>query len=331
MILIDPITREEILLAKALGENVPDIVPVIRKEMYLAKIAGADISTPEAITREEMYLDAIANGTELTLAPITRKEMFYAKALGLIENAPEPITRIENLLNQIVSSSSGGFDKYSWNGVFASIKAGTYATDYVIGDMIPLDLGSEGLINMQIAAFDTDDLADGSGKAPITWIAKELLSTSRRMNPSVVANGDGTYQEGTGCVGGWEKCEMRFYLKNTIKPLIPENVRSRIVTVAKTHYAYDTANTQFTQTTEDDVWLPGQKEVDKGLYAQLFPDNASRIKSKVGSSTAVTWGLRDGERGYGKPANFYYIHTVGVNTIHDEAKTAYGIALGFCT
>ena len=116
MILIDPITREEILLAKALGENVPDIVPIIRKEMYLAKIAGADIQTPEAITREEMYLDAIANGTEVSIEPITRKEMFYAKALGLIENAPEPITRIENLLNQITAVGGGGGQGFPQQG-----------------------------------------------------------------------------------------------------------------------------------------------------------------------------------------------------------------------
>lgn len=70
-----------------------------------------------------------------------------------------------------------------WAAVFASIDAGTYATDYAVGDMIPLDLGSEGVVNMQIAGFDVDDLADGSGKAPISWISKEVLKTSKRMNP----------------------------------------------------------------------------------------------------------------------------------------------------
>lgn len=41
---------------------------------------------------------------------------------------------------------------------------------------------------MQIAAKNRDTLADGSGTAPITWISKELLSTSRRMNPQLVTN-----------------------------------------------------------------------------------------------------------------------------------------------
>lgn len=82
---------------------------------------------------------------------------------------------------------------------------------------------------MEIAAFDTDDLADDSGKAPITWIGKELLATVRRFNPALVTNADGTYKESTGGVGGWEKSELRSYLKNTVKPLIPLVVIEAIV------------------------------------------------------------------------------------------------------
>lgn len=332
--MIDPITREEILLAKALGENVPDIVPVIRKEMYLAKIAGADIQTPEAITREEMYLDALANGTEVNIEPITRKEMFYAKALGLIENAPEPITRIENLLNQITASGGGGsYDKYSWEGVFASIDKGTYATDYAIGDTVPLDLGSEGLINMQIAAFDTDDLADGSGKAPITWIAKELLATDRRMNPVLVTNDDGTYKEGTGCIGGWEKCEMRAYLKDTIKPLIPETVRNSIKEVTKSQESIDKSGKKNTQTTVDDLWIPGKNEVfiHPIIYELYATTIEIVIKYKINASSGFgeEWYLRDAYR-YKEFGRFRAINGSGG---HQEmwADSYNCICLGFCT
>ena len=52
---------------------------------------------------------------------------------------------------------------------------------------------------MQIAGFDVDDLADGTGKAPITWVGKELLATTHRWNPELITNVDGKYQEGTGC------------------------------------------------------------------------------------------------------------------------------------
>ena len=220
------------------------------------------------------------------------------------------------------------YEKYSWEGVLASIEAGTYATDYAIGDTVPLDLGSEGVINMQIAAFDTDVLADGSGKAPITWIAKELLATTHRMNPALVTNADGTYQEGTGTIGGWEKCEMRTYLKETIKPLIPENVRNAIKEVTKTHNAYNTAGTQFTQTTAEDVWLPSSLELysSSGLYKALFPNQESRIKSLVGSTKSIRWWSR-------------YVYTRNENTcIYTTGATgqgsvieADGACLCFCT
>ena len=46
---------------------------------------------------------------------------------------------------------------------------------------------------MQIAAFDADELADGSGKAAMTWISKQLLKTEPDMsnpgNPGIVGGG----------------------------------------------------------------------------------------------------------------------------------------------
>lgn len=208
-------------------------------------------------------------------------------------------------------------DKYTWEAVFASEAAGTYATDYAIGDEVPLDLGSEGLIQMQIAAFDTDDKADGSGKAGITWIAKELLVTSNRMNATNTNS------------GGWEATEMRSYLKNTIKPLIPSNVRNAIVNVTKKSDLYPSAS----QTTTEDVWIPSYKEVSNSgvgdyYYSALFPDNASRIKHKAGSTSAYRWWLRSANQT--GSSRFRYVHTTG-SVSDNYASTAYGVALSFCT
>ncbi len=44
---------------------------------------------------------------------------------------------------------------------------------------------TEGIVEMQIVAFDADELADGSGKAAITWISKQLLNSDHRMNPKM--------------------------------------------------------------------------------------------------------------------------------------------------
>lgn len=222
--------------------------------------------------------------------------------------------------------------KDAWDEVFASIADGTYKTRYAVGDTVPLDLGTEGVINMQIAAFDTDDLADGSGKAPITWISKEGLNTTHIMNPGRVTLDDGTYQEGTGCIGGWEKCEMRTYLKETIKPLIPATVQSMIKTVTKYSDSYDTAGAAVDSAiSQDDVWIPSCREVGFGreslgpIYSALFTDNASRIRYISGSATV--WWLRTSYDQTG----FRTVKTTGTETYMTTPTSTRAVVLCFCT
>lgn len=229
-------------------------------------------------------------------------------------------------------------DKYTWDAVFASIDAGTYATDYAIGDMIPLDLGSEGLINMQIVAFDTDDLADGSGKAPITWIAKELLLTKHRMNPNREGT-SGAYTEGTGAIGGWEKSEMRTYLTETIKPLIPEEVRNAIVPVTKYSMICNTDGSLVNNVaTTDDVWIPSYREIfgettyeTYGVtYSEKFPDTDSRIKQIVGGS-AFYWWLRTPQKASYDTSRYFLSVNISGGVKEWVSSSNVCVALGFCT
>lgn len=261
---------------------------------------------------------AIANGTGYIYVPAVLLSTYksdsawstYAAQIRAIEDYPEVC------------------DPYSWVAVFKAIDAGTYKDVYKVGDLVPLDLGTEGVVNMQIAAFDADDLADGSGKAPISWISKELLATSHRMNPSRVTNSDGIYQEGTGGIGGWGMSEMRTYMQETIKPLIPEEVRSRLLTVTKTQPSYTTTGGSETQTTEDDVWLPSYTEVfsSSGLYYSLFHASANRIKKKSWASSASSWWLRSAYN----ITSFNYVDTSGGSNFYG-ASDSYRVALGFCT
>lgn len=348
----------------------------------------------------------------------------------------------------------------SWDTIIANIDNGTYREKYKIGNYKPIDLGSEGTVNMQIAGIDKDVLADGS-TVPTSWISKELLNTSHRMNPNLenvydfrvakgwpegtdsISSSTGTYTwssqnaytdnihaigtmvitateagkikvgasvrydqtsctitcivdgealctdyssstymektieviegqtitvdvdylntsassgnngrvriqgkcsytrtsedsmqryikgyvEGTGAIGGWENAEMRTYLKDSIKPLIPENVRNNIKTITKTQTAYDTNGKSFTQTSQDDVWIPDFNEIFTTAckYHALFPDNASRIKSKVGSTSATIWWLRYAN----STGSFRYVNSSGSHN-YGIAYITNGVALGFC-
>ena len=245
--------------------------------------------------------------------------------------------RLLRMLCMTASSGGGGggdkpWEEMTWDDVIAATKNGKYK-NFEIGAMKELDLGSEGIVHMQIVGIDVDDLADGSGKAPLTFISKELLNTSHRMNPAKTPS-SAPYDESTGSIGGWEKCEMRTYLKTSIKPLIPENVRNAIVNVTKFSDIYDTSGTKvLNSVTTDDAWIPSASEIFGGtsfetlghVYSDAFTDANSRKKFKVEASSANRWWLRSASGS----SNFYYVISSG-NIGTNVANGPYGVALGFC-
>ena len=103
---LNPITREEIYLAAAEGQDVAVPDPITRHEMFLAKIAGMDVATPTPITRREMFLAALAGQNVTVLDPVTREEIFLAAAVGQNVTVPDPITRNEMYLEKLVVNTN---------------------------------------------------------------------------------------------------------------------------------------------------------------------------------------------------------------------------------
>ena len=244
--------------------------------------------------------------------------------------------RLLRMLCMTAGSGGGGgggdkpWEEMTWDEVIAATKNGKYK-NFEIGAMKELDLGTEGIVHMQIVGIDVDDLADGSGKAPLTFISKELLNTSHRMNPKRTPS-SAPYDEGTGAIGGWEKSEMRTYLKNTVKPLIPQAVRSGIKEVTKYSQIYNSAGSSVNNvSTTDDVWIPSRREVfgdaetSGPVYTDLFADANSRKKSKVGATSASYWWLRSAYTN----SSFSYVYSSG-DYSYNIANYSYGVALGFC-
>ena len=209
----------------------------------------------------------------------------------------------------------------SWEQIFANIQNGTYKTKYNIGDTKKLDVGSEGTVSMQIVAFDSDELADSSGMAPITWMSLQLLKTNRQMKTS------------SSNTGGWENSGVRMYLKNTVKPLISSAVANEIKEVKKYSHRYDTSENN--ALTTDDVWIPSKRELSTintmetlgPSYASLFPDNQSLVKCKVGLTSGSYWWTRStgsGSTGFFAVSDNGYINDT-------NASGRFFIALCFCT
>lgn len=222
----------------------------------------------------------------------------------------------------------------SWEEIIASCNDGTYKSKYHIGDSKALDLGSEGVVDMQIAAFDADELANGSGTAAITWISKQLLNTEHRMNPFTDFN-DSTHTAtlGTGGIGGWKESEMRSWLNSSVKPLIPFTVRSSIKQVKKYSTSMDTSYNKIeNELTYDDVWIPSEREVygrtaESGpTYDGLFTSYYDRTKKHIDEANNSWWWLRSvaGNLGFcGVAANSVDYVSTGAHYVHS-------VALGFC-
>lgn len=210
---------------------------------------------------------------------------------------------------------------------WATILSGT--KEYKLGNYKPIDLGGEGVINMQIVGINADTKASG-GFAKYSWLGMTLLNTAKVMNSAQKTVDDETAYT----AGGWEYSDMRSYLKNTIKPLIPEIVRNAIVPVTKIQSIHTgDAKVIDGQTTTDDVWIPSNHEIFSTVttfetqganYGIVFKTNTDRVKTRNGS--ASRWWLRSAYNA----RNFRGVNSSGGSNYNDADYTD-GVALGFCT
>ena len=205
----------------------------------------------------------------------------------------------------------------SWDTIIQHIDAGDYATRYSVGNYKPLDLGTEGIVNMQIVAFDTDEFANNTNKVAITFVAKNCLATTRR-----IANTSTSV---------WENCELRTVLNNTIKPMIPSNVRNRILSVKKYSRTHPDQSGVNNALTTDSIWIPSLRELCQSdcettgpEYDDIFVKNTFRIKTLNGSA------IRYWTRSSRAMSAFNCVGTDGYFTNSISTLSTVGVCIGFC-
>ena len=195
-----------------------------------------------------------------------------------------------------------------------------YATDYAVGDTKRITINGVDTY-MQIAAFDTDALATGSGTAAITWIARDATET-HAMNSTATAE------------NGWAQTAMRTYLRETILPTLPQEIRSHIAEVTKTYRVKSPSDE--TLSIADTVWIPSYKELGLAVagngessgvvYNELFYDRGKRQKQRVDTSGVAEWWLRSANG-----VDTFWAITNGGYETNVNAAIARWIVLGFCT
>lgn len=300
----------------ALGGDVDDVAEISRIPDMIKVLS---VTFPQVISSILPAITAGDNGKVLTALDGSWRAMDIPAELPQVTGIDEGDT-LEVVNGQWTTVSHPEVKEITadnWQMIVNKIANGT--ATYRIGNYKPLDLGDEGTINMQIVAkgSSASPLASGNGYATYDLVAMEPLNTQKKMNSSASAS------------GGWANSELRTYLRETIKPLIPQVVREAIKEVKKYTSKDDV------ETTED-IWLPSSREIKSWdifaqekagpTYSYIYKDNESCIKSI--DDTAVDWWLRTFYNTlYNK--SFYSIPANGSGIQQATGNYNKGVVIGF--
>lgn len=165
-----------------------------------------------------------------------------------------------------------------------------------------------------------DDYADGSGKAPLTFQMHDCYGEEYAMN--------GTNTNS----GGWTNCAMRKTHLPAILAKMPTEVQNSIRAVNKLTSAGSGSDT--INTTADKLFLLSEIEIfgsvsysksGEGTQYAYYKAGNSKVKKYNGS--AYNWQERSP---YGRSTSFFCIVNSNGNADYDSARTAFGVAFGFC-
>ena len=215
---------------------------------------------------------------------------------------------------------------FSWDEINWLSQNGNSSECFSIGDEITFTTKDSKEITMQIVGFNHDDLADGSGKAGITFGMKNLYYSDYPMNSSLTNS------------GGWESCKMRTDTMQTMFENLPDELQAAIKTVNKKA----TSGSQSTSitTSQDKLWLYSEVELDgtsssgykdEGTqyeYWQSHNTDSDRIKNmNNGTGLASNYLLRSPYLGYSTA--FRSVYSDG-SVSFSSANYSSGVCFGFC-
>lgn len=222
------------------------------------------------------------------------------------------------------------FSSADWEDIEKISVSGKASTYYKVGDSKNISIAlPTGTISMRliIAGFDHDNLADGSGKAGISIVCGQAITTIPSKGSS-----DDNFEV-------WGTMYLRSYMNSTVLNALPSALRSLIKTVTKVSNKGYNDNSLYT--TQDKLWLLSSTELrldgsssyvsdNQGEPYELFKTNADRIR-KTTANGNCTWFLRSMWIQY--TACLAQIKTDGTlyyKGYSTSTGSSYGIVFGFC-
>ena len=284
------------------------------------------LSNVTATSSNSSVVGVSTNGTEISIT---------SNIPGIISNLPGNATinvtcdknNIDTNDISINVTIPSQLNTMPWNIIDFMSKNGLAETYFNIGDEITFTTKDSKEITMQIVGFNHDDLADGSGKAGITFGMKDLYYSTYPMNSSNTNR------------GGWEDCKMRTDTMQTMFENLPDELQAVIKTVNK-KATYGSQSTSIA-TSQDKLWLYSQVEmfggsssgyVNEGTQYEYWVNhntNSDRIKNlDNGTDSAATYWLRSPYTS--NSTLFRYIDSDGDVTSYFNSNVPGGVCFCFC-
>jgi hypothetical protein len=205
-----------------------------------------------------------------------------------------------------------------------------FMAKYPIGArmLIPVALPSGTVTaDVEIIGRNHDNLASGSGKAPLTFFCLDLPQIEHCMN-----------EEGTNN-GGWEASEMRAFTNGELFNALPSELRTLIQPVYK--ISDGGSDNKSLVTTTDSCWLASYDEVgfttsngnlfgQGEAYSEIFAsDKSSRQKFITDDTATGGWWLRSSNYSSTNSLLFLQVTKTGGSYSYFSYAELY-VAFGFC-
>ena len=317
---------------------------VIRKE-NVAPIGpndGVEIISSQVRNeyQDSVYADtSIENGHSYYYAVITYNEQDVASELVVSDET------IPKLVSSVLNENT-------WDVIDMIASQGLAQSYWEIGDETnEFTIGSE-THSAVILDFNHDGLADGSGKAAITFSLKGLMKDKKQMNSSGISSSPS---------GGWAYPNisnvLRPYIENTIYGGLQNDLKSYIQKVTR-NYGYGDSNydSSYYGTSTTSAYLfpfttvevgfskpdsgssgNHQSQIKDGSKYPYFSSNTNRVKN-FPDGTAGEWWLGSGNVRvyYNSPtALAYYVSSTGDRGSWSGYTGGYlldarGVCFGFC-
>lgn len=245
-------------------------------------------------------------------------------------STPQYFTAPENQSVTVVAGQSQTVDKVfeftppslsdaSWSEIdnLSSIANNFWS----VGDTKDIVVSGETL-TVEIIGFNHDDLADGSGKAGITFGMKNLMANTRNMNPTNTN------------AGGYEKSEMFSYVNTTIFQGMDSELKNVIKEVKKD---VDGGQSSSVYKLNIKVFLFSETEVFGTSNEYKEGSKYSRFTSNSIRTKKLSNGTGDGENWYLRTSDKVRQYWTGVRGDHSGQNGTLmypmnnnGVCFGFC-